>query len=302
MAVPLASVLIPTRNAGKEFEKVLSNVFAQKKAAFEVLIADTESVDETLEIASRFKVKVKKIRQAEFGHGRTRNMLASMAKGDFLVFLTQDSIPRQNLWLYSLIKNFEDKKVAGVYGRQVTKENAFPMEEFFYMKKYGGKRVLWDRNSWREKDVVFSSANCAIRKKVFQERQFNPELIVSEDYEWAYNAMDRGYSIVYEPKAETLHSHNYGLAENFRKHFDIGYSYSQIYSRYDSLGFAFAGVKFFFEEQAFLARSKKLLWMPYAAAYLLTKFLGVSLGRIAKFFPKRFCMIFSGQKYYWSRK
>ena len=111
-------------------------------------------------------------------------------------------------------------------------------------------------------------------------------MIVSEDYEWAFRVMNKGHKIVYEPKAEIVHSHNYSLINLFKRHFDIGYSYSQIYSSYDSKGFVAAGTKFYLNTLKYLLAEKYYSWIPYSIAYGLVKFLGVFAGKKGKYLPK----------------
>ena len=132
---PAASVLIPTRNAGKEFENTLSAVFSQKGVSFEVLVLDTESNDETRKTAEKFGARViGTIKQRDFRHGKARNILASHAQGEFLIFLTQDAVPEDSSWLKNLLSAFKSNGIAGAYGRQLPKVKARGIEEIFYEK------------------------------------------------------------------------------------------------------------------------------------------------------------------------
>jgi GT2 family glycosyltransferase len=53
----------------------------------------------------------------------------------------------------------------------------------------------------------FSNAACCIRKSVWEEHPYQI-LPAAEDKEWAQWAINHGYKIIYEPKAEVFHSHN----------------------------------------------------------------------------------------------
>lgn len=294
-----ASVLILTKNAGMKFGKVLEKVFSQKKSGFEVIVVDSGSKDETLDICSKFPVKLYIIKEEEFGHGKTRNFAAEKAKGEYLVYLTQDAVPKSDLWLWNLIHNFSGD-TAGVYGRQVAKNDSGILEEFFYKKKYREEKIEWNNSNWKEEDIVFSNANCAIKKKVFEKNRFSEKTIVSEDYEWAFRVLKKGYDIVYEPKAEVFHSHKYGVIKAFKRYFDIGYSYSQIYKNYNSKRFFGSGTKFLKEELEFISSREKYLVIPYALLHGFAKFLGLSVGRKAeKLLPRFVCKALSGQNWYW---
>jgi rhamnosyltransferase len=100
-----ASIILLTLNAGEKFRKVLKAVFNQTYNNFEVIIIDSSSIDNTLEYAKRYLIKIFKIPRSDFGHGKTRNLGAKLARGRYLVYLTQDVIPANNNWLANLLVN-----------------------------------------------------------------------------------------------------------------------------------------------------------------------------------------------------
>ena len=51
---------------------------------------------------------------------------------------------------------------------------------------------------------------------------------MSEDYEWANRIMQKGDKVIYQPKAEVIHSHSFNLYSLFKKGFDIGVYYKYI--------------------------------------------------------------------------
>ena len=68
------TIVIPTKNAGKLFDKVLQEVFAQKTTyEYEVICVDSGSSDCTLDIIRKYPCKLYEIPASAFGHGKTRN-------------------------------------------------------------------------------------------------------------------------------------------------------------------------------------------------------------------------------------
>ena len=68
------SIVIPTKNAGPIFDKVLSRVFAQDtQYEYEVICVDSGSKDGTLDTIRKYPCKLYEILPEEFGHGKTRN-------------------------------------------------------------------------------------------------------------------------------------------------------------------------------------------------------------------------------------
>src|SRR5438876_53889 len=116
------SILVLTKNEAQNIGPCLEAIYSQKDAGpFEVVIVDSSSTDATLEIARRYSVCIEQIPAEAFHHARTRNFAATLAQGDFLVYLAADALPATTDWLSTLISNFSDPAVAAVYGRHLPK-------------------------------------------------------------------------------------------------------------------------------------------------------------------------------------
>ena len=298
-----ASIVILTKNAGSDFRDALEAIFAQKYPGnFEVIIVDSGSTDNTLEIARNHPAKVHQIKPEDFGHGKTRNFAASLANGDYLVFLTQDAVPATDNWLSNLIKNFEDSEVTGVYGRQIPKKGTNPMESFFLNTRYPfSKRVKSAGQGKVDMNAIFfSNANSAIRKEIWEKYPFDDSLIMSEDQEWAKKVLLAGCTIVYDPEAAVYHSHNYSLKTVFQRYFDSGVSLNQFAGK-EYGNFASEGLAYTRNEMKFLMTNGYKKWLSYAVLYDLAKFLGVSLGKKEKYIPVAIKRRLSLHSYYWSK-
>ena len=67
------SIVIPTKNAGALFDKVLERVFQQEtNYTYEVICVDSGSSDGTLDIIKKYPCLLYQIPASEFGHGKTR--------------------------------------------------------------------------------------------------------------------------------------------------------------------------------------------------------------------------------------
>ena len=66
------SIVIPTKNGGHLFEKVLDAVFKQKtEYEYEVICVDSGSKDGTLDVIRKYPCRLFQIEPSEFGHGKT---------------------------------------------------------------------------------------------------------------------------------------------------------------------------------------------------------------------------------------
>src|SRR5258705_395613 len=91
-----------------------------------------------LPAGSRLTNGVTRLPPEDFDHGAPRNLGASLAGGDVLVFISQDAYPVDTQWLARLVAPLAgDSDVAGVYGRQLAHEDAKPPERYFMDFLYG---------------------------------------------------------------------------------------------------------------------------------------------------------------------
>ena len=263
---------------------------------------DSGSTDLTKKYAQRYsKIKLFEIKSSDFGHGKTRNLGASFAKGDILVYLVQDAVPAHPHFLEQLIAPFSDPQVAGVYGRQLPRPATNPVEQFFLERTYPDlpqirSYSLSGRSSIRS--IFFSNVNSAIRRRVWERVPFDESLIMSEDQQWAKEVLLKGYSIVYESAAAVLHAHNYGVRQVFQRNFDSGCSLRQVVEDPFSqmalyeLNHLLAGVK-----QLLLYRQSG--WIPYFFLHEAARSLGIALGQKSHLLPVWINYRLSLHKYYW---
>ena len=226
------SILIPTKNGARDLAACLTAVCSQKGiGAFEIIIIDSCSTDGTLEIVRRYPLRLEQIPPDAFHHARTRNYAASLASGEFLVFLSQDAVPASETWLATLMKGFQDPSVGAVYGRQLPRAESGLERRSTFAAMYGATRIVKrpiDGASLGHKYYHFSNANSAIRRKVWEATRFPEDLKVFEDVGIAKRILDSGWSIVYEPEAAVFHSHDFPLDLLFKRYFDIGVVYQRL--------------------------------------------------------------------------
>ncbi len=116
------SILIPAKDEALNIRNCLDSVFSQaSNNQFEVILVDSGSTDGTPEIVESYPVRLYRIPAKEFHHARTRNYLASLAQGKYLVYLNADAFPTSPNWLNSLISNFSDPSIGAAYGRHLPK-------------------------------------------------------------------------------------------------------------------------------------------------------------------------------------
>ena len=287
----LASVMVLTKNEECNVGTCLKAVFSQEASfEYEVIVIDSGSTDNTVEIASSFPVRLYRITAEEFHHAWTRNYAAGLARGDILVYLVADAFPVSRFWLQGLLENFADPSVGAVYGRQIPKPGSRMERRQMLGTLYGEVRIVKEpatRAKLGYRFYLFSDANSAIRKEVWRQTRFPEELRVFEDVGIAKRILDSGWKIVYEPKAAVYHSHNHSAAALFRRYFDIGVVYQRLHIWDDAFGVSMrqTGWRLFRERLSLLHHRTNWQELLTTAFYDLLKFAGMQLGKNERLLP-----------------
>jgi rhamnosyltransferase len=224
----LISIIIPTLNGGELFRSVLEKLSQQRlEEDVELLVFDSSSTDNTVELAQSFGAEVVSIERKEFDHGGTRSIASQKASGDILVFMTQDAVPSGPDVLATLIAPLKtDRSVVVTYGRQLPAEEASLAAAHLRSYNYPDssiKRSNADKEKYGFKTIFVSNSFAAYRKAELAEcGYFQSGLIFGEDTCAVGRLLCNGYSISYIAEATVYHSHNYSFIEEFRRYFDIG--------------------------------------------------------------------------------
>lgn len=297
------SIIIPTLNGGKYLGKLFGTLQEQSVSPAQILVVDSSSKDNTIKICNAFKVDLIQIEPKTFDHGGTRNLAASRATGDILVFMTQDALFKDKECLKNLIRPLEETTVAASFGRQIPKVDANPIEVFVRSFNYPPGEVIKGINDLPRlgvKTFFFSNACSAIKKRAYEEVGGFPEkTIMNEDMFLAAKLLMKGYKIAYQPEAVVYHSHNYSLGRQFKRYFDVGVFFSRNRWIRDLAKSEKEGIRYLKEEIRFLSANGQKGWIPYALADTTIRFLGYRAGLLEKKLPLYLKKLTSYNKGFW---
>jgi rhamnosyltransferase len=232
----LASVIIPTKNGAEFLDEVLTAVLSQKTDFdYEVIVIDSGSKDNSLEIIQKHNVKLIQINPTEFNHGGTRNFGVTKSQGEFIAFITQDATPANHQWLQNLVAPLrEQPEIAGVFGKHLPRENCDPIVALNLYRHFDGfsvQRKCWQKDQEYENNqgqyIFFSNNNSCIRRSIWEQIPFRC-VEMSEDQWWAKDIIENGYIKCYEPTATVYHSHTYSPTEWMKRQFDEYRAYQRI--------------------------------------------------------------------------
>ncbi len=216
---PYFSVVIPTHNRIATLTRVLGALGAQKEAPdFEVVLIDDGSTDDTAAVinesvaSKRFAFPLRFETQPNSGPGRARNRGTALARGTFVVFIGDDTVPEPGFLAQHAKTHREsgdDPLLACLgYTGWPPAETATPFMD--HINDYGlqfGYRLIEDGA------VVpfnfFYTSNISIARATLGEAPFDTTFPAAawEDIELAYRLDAAGLKIRYNASAVTRHYH-----------------------------------------------------------------------------------------------
>ena len=164
----LISVVIPCFNYGKFVWDAICSVTSQTYPNIEIIVIDDGSTDpETLRVLDGIQhERVRIVHQSNQGLAQARNNAATIANGQYLIFLDADDRLERNaigLLLYALLKNS-----LAAY--------AYSSQRFF-----GDQNLVWVPQEFNAYDLLWSnhpSVTCLIRRRAFDAvGGYRPELL-----------------------------------------------------------------------------------------------------------------------------
>ena len=222
------SLIIPTLNAERYLEKLLNIIDGQTVRPDEIIVIDSASGDNTIELCKRHNnVKVIEIKREEFDHGGTRNQAIEASSGDIILMLSQDVTPIHHDYVEKVIRPlFDDEKCAACSGRQIAYESASQKEKLIRTFNYKAKSFKWDKTDIQKMGIkAFFLSDCcaAYRKKaVVEVGMYKDPSLANEDMILVSKLLVAGYRIAYAADARVYHSHDYTLKKQYKRNFDIG--------------------------------------------------------------------------------
>ncbi|MGH7482559.1 MAG: glycosyltransferase family 2 protein [Longimicrobiales bacterium] len=281
MPAPSISIVVPLKDGGAQFGHLVRHLAGLRaRLGVEVLIIDSGSKDGGPDAAEAAGLRVHRIPAESFGHGRTRDMGVRLTSGEIVCFVTQDVLPCVPDWPLRFAAALEDRRLAGVYGRQIPRD-ATTMEMFFVALNYPATPLRFDPRSGshhpRPGRVLFSNAFSAVRRSVALRIPFGEDVVHSEDIIWAHRCLRAGYSIAYVPAAEALHAHRYSLRGLFRRTYAVGRALRAF--GLDRGATLPESVRFLAGELAYFVHQGHAHRLPQLLAYEFVRWAGFQVGR-----------------------
>lgn len=235
------SVVIPTHNRMDMLVRVLDALDAQIDAPpYERIVIDDGSTDDTDRVMSRRKGITFRT-QPNGGPGRARNHGVSLAKGTFVVFIGDDTVPEPRFLAEHarVHREANDDPLIACLGYTGWPRGERVTAFMHYINDYGlqfGYKLIEDGA------VVpfnfFYTSNISIDREVLAAHPFDTTFPSAawEDIELAYRLNEKGLRIRYNAGAVTRHYHPMNVDSFARRQYTVGKSGAIFYRKHPELG------------------------------------------------------------------
>ena len=235
------SVVIPTYNRLDMLTRVLDALERQTDAPpFEVIVVSDGSTDQTDAVMSARKGITFRT-QKNAGPGQARNHGVSLAKGRFVVFIGDDTVPEPAFLAEHARthRESEDDPLAACLGYTGWPRGERVTAFMDYINDFGlqfGYKLIEDGA------IVpfnfFYTSNISIDREVLGERPFDTTFPSAawEDIELAYRLDAKGLRIRYNARAVTRHYHPMSIDSFARRQYTVGKSGAIFYQKHPELG------------------------------------------------------------------
>jgi GT2 family glycosyltransferase len=215
---PAISIIVPAYNAERTVEGCLRALVRQRlDCAFEIVLVDDGSTDETARLAEGFERTVRVVRQEHGGAAAARNRGLEEALGSIILFTDADCEPIPG-WAATLVGAIE-RGADGIKGTYLTRQHSLVARwvQAEYESKYRKMARLG------EIDFIDTYSAGYRREALEAVGGFDSGVFMVEDQELSFRLAERGCKLLFVPEAVVYHTHVSNLRDYARRKFRIGY-------------------------------------------------------------------------------
>ena len=214
------SVIVPVYNDPAGVETLVEALLAQSypRDAFEVIIADNGSTDETPGVIARCRKRhpdlVHPVVESQVRSSyAARNRGIRVAKGDILAFTDADCLPVPH-WIEAGVASLQEESAACGGGRI---EFTYLLERPNVYEYYDSARKL-NQQAYVERSGFAATANFFARRELFKRYGlFRHDLVSGGDYEFGRRVTGQAEKMIYIPDAVVRHPARSTFAAVYRK-------------------------------------------------------------------------------------
>jgi glycosyltransferase involved in cell wall biosynthesis len=242
MSSPLVSVVVPTHNRAQMVERCLEALAAQTYTAFEVIVVDDGSRDDTQQVLARFAQRHPQLaltllkNDPQRGANASRNRGISASRGSLIAF-EDDDCEADPGWVAGLAASFVSERVGAVTGTVHD-----PEPKNIYDLAFGGThRVYGVAREGALHATRLVGCNMCVRRALLEGKLDEDRAAVTSDTSVSGRGDEEdlylklkaeGHEVHVAPQAAVLHVHHYSRRSFFRQAYRGGGSAARLGYKY----------------------------------------------------------------------
>lgn len=219
---PLVSIIIPNKDAKEDLEKCIQSILEKSSYTnYEILIVENNSTGEEIfsyykELSGNSKIRLLRWKR-EFNYSAINNYGAKKAKGDYLLFLNNDTEVISPDWIEEML-GFCQRPDTGIVGARLyfgnnTVQHAGTVIGIGGIAGHMFTDMPRERSGYMHKAAIIqdlsavTAACMMVKRQVFDEVQgFEEQLSVAfNDVDFCLRVREKQYLVVYDPYVELYH-------------------------------------------------------------------------------------------------
>ena len=219
---PLVSIIIPNKDAKEDLEKCIQSILEKSSYTnYEILIVENNSTGEEIfsyykELSGNSKIRLLRWKR-EFNYSAINNYGAKKAKGDYLLFLNNDTEVISPDWIEEML-GFCQRPDTGIVGARLyfgnnTVQHAGTVIGIGGIAGHMFTDMPRERSGYMHKAAIIqdlsavTAACMMVKRQVFEEVQgFEEQLSVAfNDVDFCLRVREKQYLVVYDPYVELYH-------------------------------------------------------------------------------------------------
>ena len=192
MRLPLVSVVMLSWNRKDDVRVSLDHLFAADYPSVEVIVVDNHSTDGTVDMVKEKFPAAIVVPLAENIGIAGWNKGFEIAKGEYILVLDDDSYPETNALSIGITRMMQEPQ-CGIIAMQVYNQH---------------RQIIQTSSLTQGNNTTFIGCGAILRADIIEEISecLNPLLFLyAHETEFAMRVINRGFSVLYEPKAIVQH-------------------------------------------------------------------------------------------------
>lgn len=195
---PRLSALVRCRDEVRGIGPLLDGLRSQTLGdSIEIVVVDSGSRDGTVEEVRKRGIEPIQIPAAEFTYGRALNLAAAQARAPLCVAISAHARPLDEGWAARMLSAFDDQRVACAFGERVAPDLTPLAAPLLQDLAHAEAHPFYG----------YSNSSGGFRRQLWEQRPFDEQLAASEDREWAWYWLQRGWLVLLDPALAVYHSH-----------------------------------------------------------------------------------------------